>query len=218
MPAHPPRRVQEDNTGAGLLLEQAAHSLLRLQPPRARKFAFHLVLAGLRYGACDQDGLAQRCYRWPGVWMGWEGGALRGWPGKAPEREPVLCRAAARGRAGLRCAAAGPRGGAPDMAVFVPGQATCRWCRMMGAAWMRGITSSHPSNFRPAAVDKCWRCTEARAGAWWRSTCTMCWAGTPGRLAAGWFVHPRDRGRRHGAIFSQGFGRWAVHGCKCPGI
>ncbi|KAL6771414.1 TRS85 [Auxenochlorella protothecoides x Auxenochlorella symbiontica] len=54
---------REDNTGAGLLLEQAAHSLLRLQPPRARKFAFHLVLAGLRYGACDQDGLAQRCYR-----------------------------------------------------------------------------------------------------------------------------------------------------------
>ncbi|KFM25113.1 Trafficking protein particle complex subunit 8 [Auxenochlorella protothecoides] len=55
--------AEEDNTGAGLLLEQAAHSLLRLQPPRARKFAFHLVLAGLRYGACDQDGLAQRCYR-----------------------------------------------------------------------------------------------------------------------------------------------------------
>ncbi|KAL4458148.1 hypothetical protein ABPG75_013013 [Micractinium tetrahymenae] len=54
---------QEDSLRAGLLLEQAAHCLLALAPPHTRKFAFHLVLAGLRYDMAEQKGLAQRCYR-----------------------------------------------------------------------------------------------------------------------------------------------------------
>ena len=51
---------------AGLLLEQAAHCLLSLQPPHTRKFAFQLVLAGLRFDMCGQKGLAQRAYRCAG--------------------------------------------------------------------------------------------------------------------------------------------------------
>lgn len=60
-PPLPPN--QEENLRAGLLLEQAAHCLLSLSPPHTRKFAFHLVLAGLRYDMCAQKGLAQRAYR-----------------------------------------------------------------------------------------------------------------------------------------------------------
>jgi hypothetical protein len=55
--------LQEENLRAALLLEQAALCLLRVQPPAVRKFAFHLVLAGLRYNACDQKGLGTRAYR-----------------------------------------------------------------------------------------------------------------------------------------------------------
>lgn len=62
MPLPVPRLLQEDNLRAGLLLEQAAHCLLCLTPPHTRKFAFHLVLAGLRYDMCGQKGLAQRAY------------------------------------------------------------------------------------------------------------------------------------------------------------
>ena len=54
---------QEDDLRAGLLLEQAAHCLLALQPPHVRKFAFHLVLAGLRYDMCGQRSLAHRAYK-----------------------------------------------------------------------------------------------------------------------------------------------------------
>ena len=55
--------IQEENLRAGLLLEQAAHCLLLQSPPHVRKFAFHLVLAGLRYDMCAQKGLAQRAYK-----------------------------------------------------------------------------------------------------------------------------------------------------------
>ena len=56
--------AQEENLRAALLLEQAALCLLRMQPPAVRKFAFHMVLAGLRYNACDQKGLGTRAYKW----------------------------------------------------------------------------------------------------------------------------------------------------------
>ena len=55
--------LQEENLRAGLLLEQAAYCLLSQSPPHTRKFAFHLVLAGLRYDMCAQKGLAQRAYK-----------------------------------------------------------------------------------------------------------------------------------------------------------
>lgn len=53
---------QEDDLRGALLLESAAHSLLRLRPPQVRKFAFHLVLAGLRYNQGGQRALARRAY------------------------------------------------------------------------------------------------------------------------------------------------------------
>lgn len=46
-----------------MLLEQAALCLLRTNPPAVRKAAFHMVLAGLRYNACDQKSLGTRAYR-----------------------------------------------------------------------------------------------------------------------------------------------------------
>jgi trafficking protein particle complex subunit 8 len=54
---------QEENLRAALLLEQAALCLLRITPPHVRKFAFHMVLAGLRYNACNQQQLGIRAYR-----------------------------------------------------------------------------------------------------------------------------------------------------------
>lgn len=53
---------QEENLRAALLLEKAAHLLLRVNPPRERKFAFHLVLAGLRYSQGESQELASRTY------------------------------------------------------------------------------------------------------------------------------------------------------------
>ncbi|EFN58685.1 hypothetical protein CHLNCDRAFT_140292 [Chlorella variabilis] len=53
---------QEENLRAGLLLEQAAYCLLSHQPPHTRKFAFHLVLAGLRFDMCEQKQLSTRAY------------------------------------------------------------------------------------------------------------------------------------------------------------
>jgi hypothetical protein len=53
----------EEETGrAALLLEAAAYELMRCNPPCARKAAFHLVLAGLRYHAAKQKRLAVHCY------------------------------------------------------------------------------------------------------------------------------------------------------------
>lgn len=54
---------EEENARAALLLEQAAHALLRVQPPSIRKFAFHMVLAGLRFHSCGQKQLAINAYR-----------------------------------------------------------------------------------------------------------------------------------------------------------
>ena len=54
---------QEEGLRAALLLEQAALCLLRVAPPALRKFAFHMVLAGLRYSSCGQGALGARAYR-----------------------------------------------------------------------------------------------------------------------------------------------------------
>lgn len=56
-------RTQEENLRSGLLLEQGTLCLLRTRPPRLRKFAFHMTLAGLRFNACDQKALGARAYR-----------------------------------------------------------------------------------------------------------------------------------------------------------
>jgi hypothetical protein len=55
--------IIESDERAGLLLEQAAHSLLAMKPPQVRKFAFHLVLAALRFNMCNQGGLALDAYK-----------------------------------------------------------------------------------------------------------------------------------------------------------
>jgi hypothetical protein len=63
----------EEAARAALLLEQAAWALLRASTPQARKWAFHLVLAGLRFHACKQKRLAIHCYLqvgWRGMWFG----------------------------------------------------------------------------------------------------------------------------------------------------
>lgn len=52
----------EETARAALLLEAAAYALMRCTPPCARKAAFHLVLAGLRYHAAKQKRLAMHCY------------------------------------------------------------------------------------------------------------------------------------------------------------
>jgi hypothetical protein len=52
----------EETARAALLLEAAAYALMRCTPPCARKAAFHLVLAGLRYHAAKQKRLAVHCY------------------------------------------------------------------------------------------------------------------------------------------------------------
>lgn len=53
----------EDSARAALLLEQSSYCLLRAGPPMVRKFAFHLVLAGLRFHGCKQKRLAVHAYR-----------------------------------------------------------------------------------------------------------------------------------------------------------
>jgi tetratricopeptide (TPR) repeat protein len=52
----------EEDLRAALLIEQAALLLLRVEPARVRKFAFHLVLAGLRYSKGGARDLAARSY------------------------------------------------------------------------------------------------------------------------------------------------------------
>jgi hypothetical protein len=56
--------VQEENLIAAVLLEQAALNLLHTDPPAVRKWAFHLVLAALRFSNCQQPRLANRAYRY----------------------------------------------------------------------------------------------------------------------------------------------------------
>lgn len=53
---------EEETARAALLLEAAAYELMRCAPPCARKAAFHLVLAGLRYHSARQKRLAVHCY------------------------------------------------------------------------------------------------------------------------------------------------------------
>jgi hypothetical protein len=64
---HPPPPthlcLQEESGRAALLLEQAAYSLLCLRQPSVRKFAFHMVLAGLRFHSCGQKRLAMQAYK-----------------------------------------------------------------------------------------------------------------------------------------------------------
>lgn len=53
---------ESDSVRAGLLGEQAALALLQTSPPSLRKFAFTMVLAGLKYLSFHQRPLAIRCY------------------------------------------------------------------------------------------------------------------------------------------------------------
>ncbi len=46
-----------------MLLEQSALCLLYTSPPSVRKFAFHMVLAGLRYNAAGLKRLGLHAYR-----------------------------------------------------------------------------------------------------------------------------------------------------------
>ena len=55
--------MQEENLRAALVLEQAAQCLLHTSPPHVRKYAFHMVLSGLRYNSCGQQQLGMRAYR-----------------------------------------------------------------------------------------------------------------------------------------------------------
>ncbi|KAG2449122.1 hypothetical protein HYH02_005870 [Chlamydomonas schloesseri] len=54
---------EEENARAGLLLEQSAYCMLYLRPPLVRKFAFQMVLAGIRYICCGQKRIAIHAYR-----------------------------------------------------------------------------------------------------------------------------------------------------------
>lgn len=55
--------LQESNLTAAVLLERAALTFLHADPPAMRKWAFHLVLAALRFSSCHQPQLADRAYR-----------------------------------------------------------------------------------------------------------------------------------------------------------
>ena len=48
--------LQESDLLSAILLEQAAHCFLRTQPPRIRKYAFNMILAGHRYSKAAQVG------------------------------------------------------------------------------------------------------------------------------------------------------------------
>ncbi|KXZ49490.1 hypothetical protein GPECTOR_21g716 [Gonium pectorale] len=54
---------EEENARAGLLLEQSAYAMLFARPPLVRKFAFQMVLAGIRYICCGQKRIAIHAYR-----------------------------------------------------------------------------------------------------------------------------------------------------------
>ncbi|CAG8459139.1 6976_t:CDS:10 [Ambispora leptoticha] len=53
---------EDSDLRSALFLEQAAHAFLRYPRPMVRKYAFHLVMAGHRYGKCNQREHAYRCY------------------------------------------------------------------------------------------------------------------------------------------------------------
>ncbi|XP_067888728.1 trafficking protein particle complex subunit 8 [Heterodontus francisci] len=57
------RMTSEDSDlRSALLLEQAAHCFINMRSPMVRKFAFHMILAGHRFGKADQRRHALRCY------------------------------------------------------------------------------------------------------------------------------------------------------------
>lgn len=63
MPTALVRMTGEDSDlRSGLFLEQAAHCFLRGTKPMVRKYGFHLVMAGHRYGKANQRQHAYRCY------------------------------------------------------------------------------------------------------------------------------------------------------------
>uniref|UniRef100_H2Z0H9 Trafficking protein particle complex subunit 8 n=1 Tax=Ciona savignyi TaxID=51511 RepID=H2Z0H9_CIOSA len=53
---------ESDDLKSAILLEQIAQCFLRTQRPLLRKFAFHLVLAGHRFGKASQRNCALLCY------------------------------------------------------------------------------------------------------------------------------------------------------------
>ncbi|CAG8460304.1 5163_t:CDS:10 [Ambispora gerdemannii] len=53
---------EDSDLRSALFLEQAAHAFLHCPRPMIRKYAFHLVMAGHRYGKCNQREHAYRCY------------------------------------------------------------------------------------------------------------------------------------------------------------
>ncbi|KNC78623.1 hypothetical protein SARC_08953 [Sphaeroforma arctica JP610] len=53
---------EDSDLRSGLLLEQAAHCFLNCTPAMYRKFAFHLILAGHRFGKSGHRSHALRCY------------------------------------------------------------------------------------------------------------------------------------------------------------
>ncbi|KAI9480322.1 MAG: ER-golgi trafficking TRAPP I complex 85 kDa subunit-domain-containing protein [Benjaminiella poitrasii] len=64
MPTALVRMTGEDSDlRSGLFLEQAAHCFLRTRHPMVRKYGFHLVMAGHRYGKAGQRLHAYRAYK-----------------------------------------------------------------------------------------------------------------------------------------------------------
>ena len=55
---------QEESARAAVLLEQSAYCLLFTSPPSVRKFAFHMVLAALRYNSAGFKRLGLHAYRY----------------------------------------------------------------------------------------------------------------------------------------------------------
>ncbi|XP_028410002.1 trafficking protein particle complex subunit 8-like [Dendronephthya gigantea] len=54
---------EESDLLSAILLEQAAHCFLRTNPPRVRKYAFNMILAGHRFSKASQRKHALRCYK-----------------------------------------------------------------------------------------------------------------------------------------------------------
>lgn len=53
---------QDSDLRSALLLEQAAHCYIKMRPPMARKYAFHMILAGHRFSKSGQKKHALRSY------------------------------------------------------------------------------------------------------------------------------------------------------------
>ncbi|XP_028258909.1 trafficking protein particle complex subunit 8 [Parambassis ranga] len=53
---------EDSDLRSALFLEQAAHCFINMRNPMVRKFAFHMILAGHRFGKAGQKRHALRCY------------------------------------------------------------------------------------------------------------------------------------------------------------